>query len=175
MSTQLLDRTTVRVPIARAASDFLRYKRIAVTGVSRRPESHGANVVYRRLRDRGYEVFAVNPNAETVEGDRCYPTLRSIPGGVEAVVIGTSGTHALEAVCECVDLQIDKIWMHRSIDAGSVSHEAAETARENGLTVIEGGCPLMFEPVSDGAHKAMKFVLKLTGRVPRSVETATAG
>ena len=50
---------------------------------------HGGNVVYQRLRDRGYEVFAVNPNAEEVEGDPCYHDLRSIPGGVEAVVIAT--------------------------------------------------------------------------------------
>jgi hypothetical protein len=45
--------------------------------------------VYRRLRERGYEVFAVNPKADEVEGDRSYHDLRSIPGGVDAVVIGT--------------------------------------------------------------------------------------
>ena len=73
-----------------AASAFLAKKRIAVTGVSRNPQGHGSNVVYQRLRDRGYEVFAVNPNAETVEGDPSYPNLRSIPGGVDAVVIGTN-------------------------------------------------------------------------------------
>ena len=56
--------------IKEAAEDFLAHKRIAVTGVSRHPESHGANVVYRRLRDRGYDVFAVNPNAAEVEGDK---------------------------------------------------------------------------------------------------------
>ena len=54
-----------------AAKDFLSKDRIAVTGVSRSPGDHGGNVVYRRLRDRGYTVFAVNPNADEVEGDRC--------------------------------------------------------------------------------------------------------
>ena len=44
-----------------AAEQFLSQRRIAVTGVSRSPNNHGANVVYRRLRDRGHEVFAVNP------------------------------------------------------------------------------------------------------------------
>ncbi|HYW24081.1 MAG TPA: CoA-binding protein, partial [Terriglobales bacterium] len=76
-------------PIKEAAADFLANKRIAVTGVSRNPQDHGSNVVYRRLRERGYEVFAVNPLADRVEGDRCYHDLRSIPGGVGAVVIGT--------------------------------------------------------------------------------------
>lgn len=62
-----------------AASEFLSRRRIAVTGVSRAPKDHGSNVVYKRLRDRGYEVFAVNPNTEIVEGDRSYVDLSSIP------------------------------------------------------------------------------------------------
>src|SRR5215207_8107981 len=75
--------------IKEAAEEFLAHNRVAVTGVSREPKTHGSNVVYQRLRDRGYQVFAVNPNAETVEGDLAYPSLEAIPGGVEAVVIGT--------------------------------------------------------------------------------------
>ena len=77
------------VTIKEAASAFLANKRIAVTGVSRKAEGHGSNAVYKRLRDRGYEVFAVNPNADEVEGDPCYHDLRDIPGGVDAVVIAT--------------------------------------------------------------------------------------
>src|SRR6266496_3479427 len=72
-----------------AASEFLAKKRVALTGVSRKPQGHGSNVVYQRLRQRGYQVFAVNPNADTVESDPCYHDLKSIPGGVDAVVIGT--------------------------------------------------------------------------------------
>jgi uncharacterized protein len=155
--------------IEQAAEDFLSCRRIAVTGVSHAPKGHGSNTVYKRLRDRGYETFAVNPNAETVEGDRAYPDLGSIPGGVEAVVIATSPEHAEATVREAADLGITRLWMHRSIDAGSVSPEAAAVGREHGMTVIEGGCPLMFGPASDGAHKVMCWVLKLTGRVPRTV------
>ena len=72
-----------------AASAFLANKRIAVTWVSRRPKQHCSNNVYKRLRERGYDVFAVNPNADQVEGARSYEDLTSIPGGVDAVVIGT--------------------------------------------------------------------------------------
>ena len=77
-----------------ATAEFLCHKRVAVTGVSRTPGSHGSNAVYKRLRERGYDVFAVNPNADKVEGDRAYHDLGSIPGGVEAVVIGTQPDHA---------------------------------------------------------------------------------
>jgi len=75
--------------IKEAAAQFLAAKRVAVTGVSRTAAKHGSNVVYQRLKQRGYTVFSVNPNAEKVEGDAAYPDLTSIPGGVDAVVIGT--------------------------------------------------------------------------------------
>jgi uncharacterized protein len=152
-----------------AATDFLAHRRVAVTGVSRQPNGHGSNVVYQRLRDRGYEVFPVNPQADTVEGDTCYHDLRSIPGGVEAVVIGTSPAHAEETMRECVDLGIKHVWMHRGPGAGSVSEAAAQDGREHGIAVIDGGCPCMFGPTADRGHKAMRAVLTVTRHIPRRV------
>lgn len=156
-------------PIKEAASEFLANKRIAVTGVSRTPAGHGSNVVYQRLRERGYQVFAVNPNADQVEGDKCYRDLGSIPGGVGAVVIGTRPETAEATMRECAELGIKHVWMHRSVGGGSVSTAATAYGRANGISVIPGGCPLMFEPASDGGHKAMRFVFTLTGAVPRQV------
>jgi uncharacterized protein len=155
--------------IKAAAAEFLAGRRVAVTGVSREPNSHGSNVVYRRLRDRGYDVFAVNPNAEEVEGDRCYPDLRSIPGGVEGVVIGTRPEIAEETMRECAELGIKHVWMHRGPGAGSVSQAAADYGRQQGIAVIDGGCPCMFGPTADRGHKAMRVIFTLAGNVPREV------
>jgi uncharacterized protein len=152
-----------------AAAEFLAHKRVAVTGVSRTPGSHGSNAVYKRLRERGYEVFAVNPNAEQVEGDRAYHDLRSIPGGVEAVVIGTRPERADETMRECAELGINHVWMHRGPGGGSVSETATAYGREHGITVIDGGCPCMFGPTGDLGHKAMRVVFSLSGNVPRDV------
>ena len=152
-----------------AAAEFLAGKRVAVTGVSRNPQSHGSNVVYQRLRQRGYQVFAVNPNADQVEGDPCYHDLASVPGGVDWVVIGTRPQTAEATMRECADLGIKRVWMHRGPGAGSVSPAAAEYGRQHGITVIEGGCPCMFNPTADPGHKAMRFVFTLTGNVPRRV------
>ena len=152
-----------------AASDFLANKRVAVTGVSREANGNGGNVVYQRLRDRGYEVFAVNPNADEVEGDPSYHDLRSIPGGVDAVVIATRPEHAEGTMRECAELGIRQVWMHRGPGPGSVSETAAAYGRDRGITVIAGGCPCMFDPAADFGHKAMRAVLTLTGKVPRKV------
>ena len=155
--------------IKEAAAEFLSHQRVAVTGVSGNPKGHGSNVVYQRLRDRGFEVFAVNPNADQVEGDPCFQDLKSIPGGVEMVVIGTRPETAEATMRECVELGITRVWMHRSLGVGSVSEAAAVYGRERGITVIDGGCPLMFDPAADLGHKAMRFVCTLAGKVPRSV------
>ena len=153
--------------IKEAAAEFLSHKRVAVTGVSRTPGSHGSNAVYKRLRDRGYDVFAVNPNAEEVEGDVAFHDLHSIPGGVEAVVIGTRPETADETMRECAELGIEHVWMHRGPGAGSVSETAAAYGRAQGITVIDGGCPCMFGATADLGHKAMRVVFRRN--VPKDV------
>jgi predicted CoA-binding protein len=155
--------------IAAAAEEFLACERVAVTGVSRDPANHGSNVVYKRLRERGYDVYAVNPNAETVEGDPSYPSLEQVPGDVEAVVIGTRPELAEQTMKECVALGINRVWMHRAFRGGSVSEAATQLGRDNGVTVIDGGCPCMFRPTDDGGHRFMRVVCTLTGAVPRKV------
>jgi uncharacterized protein len=153
--------------VKEAASAFLANKRVAVTGVSRTTKGHGSNLVYQRLRERGYDVFAVNPNAHEVEGDRCYQDLKSIPGGVEAVVIGTRPEIAEDTMHECAELGIKHVWMHRGPGAGSVSDAATDYGRRHGITVIDGGCPLMFGPTADFGHRIMR--LMYTGKVPKQV------
>lgn len=153
-----------------AASEFLDHKRVAVTGVSREGTSHGSNVVYQRLRDRGYDVFAVNPNADEVEGDTCYHDLASIPGGVDWVVIGNRPDAVEAIVRECDELGITRVWLHQPpFGPGSASEEAAALGRERGMTVIDGGCPCMFGPTADPGHKVLCLIGRATGKVPREV------
>ena len=153
--------------IDEAAAAFLDNKRIAVTGVSRTPKTHGGNSVYKRLRERGYEVFAVNPNTSEVEGDQAYPNLHSIPGGVDAVVIATRPALADQTMHECAELGVKHVWMHHGSGASSVSATATVYGREHGITVIDGGCPLMFGRAADFGHKCMRVLL--ARRVPKQV------
>ena len=65
--------------IKEVAAAFLAHKRIAVTGVSRNPKGHGGNIVYQRLRERGYEVFAVNPTPTRSRATAATTTWRRSP------------------------------------------------------------------------------------------------
>jgi hypothetical protein len=147
--------------------DFLAQKRIAVAGVSRNPQGEAANVIYRKLRAAGYEVFPVNPHAERVEGDRCYPDLKSIPPPVQGVVIATRPEAAEQLVHECADIGVSRVWMHRSFGTGSVSETATKFCRDHDIAVIPGGCPMMFCQPVDFGHKCMRWILSVTGGLPQ--------
>ena len=145
-------------------------KSVAVIGATDKPGSVGRTVLTNLLSSPfGGPVFPVNPNADQVEGDTCYHDLKSIPGGVDWVVIGTKPETAAATMQECADLGIRRVWMHRGPGTGSVSHSAAEDGRQHGITVIEGGCPCMFGPTADPGHKMMRLVFTMTGNVPQHV------
>ena len=151
--------------IPESVADFLGQRRFAVAGVSRDP-TQAANAVYRKLRDSGFEVFPVNPNASEVEGVRCYPALDAVPGPVGGVVIATPPAASLEVVRQCAALGVSRVWLHRSFGEGSVSDEAVRECGARSIRCIVGGCPLMYCAPVDLGHRCMRWVLRWQGRVP---------
>lgn len=149
----------------KAAEEFLAQRRIAVAGVSR-DSKQTANAIYRRLRTAGYEVVPVNPSATEVEGDVCYPSIGALPDRPDGVLVVTTPAAAVEVARQCIEAGVERVWMHRSFGAGSVSDEAAVLCREAGIAVLDGGCPMMFlEPV-DVAHRCIRWILGATGGLP---------
>ena len=148
--------------------DFLAQKRIAVAGVSRDNRHHPVgNLIYNRLKKTGHDVFAVNPHMKTFEGERCYPDLKSIPGGVDGVVIATRPATTERIVRDCDAAGVRRVWMHQSIGKGtSVSPDAVAYCRQRDISVIAGACPMMYGPDADFGHTCMRWILKVTGGLP---------
>ncbi len=155
------------IMLADKVEDFLSQQRIAVAGVSRSGKATG-NAIYKRFRERGYEVFAVNPNADEIEGERCYRSVKDIPGKVDGVIAITRPEDTEKLVHDCADAGITRVWMHHGIHGGgtSVSERAVQFCNQRGITVIAGVCPLMFGKPSDGFHRLVKRWWQFTGRVP---------
>ncbi len=147
-----------------SVSEFLAGKRIAVAGVSRDPKQT-ANAIYKKLRDAGYEVVPVNPQAAEIEGVRCYPDLAAIEGRLDGLVVVTPPAAALELVRQCGEREVPRIWFHRLMGAGSLSAEAVRKAREQGMTCIAGGCPFMYVPPVDPFHRCFRWLLRWDRRV----------
>jgi predicted CoA-binding protein len=149
--------------------DFLAQKNIAVVGVSDKRET-GCNLAYRKFKESGYVVSAVNPRQTSFEGDACYPDLKSVPEKPDAVFILTNPKITEEIVQQCVDLGIQRVWMHClmgtkpgvAASMTSVSPEAVQMCRENGIEVIPGSCPNQFlNP--DFGHKLMRGMFRTIG------------
>lgn len=149
--------------------DFFAQKKIAVVGVSDQRET-GCNLGYRKFKQAGYTVSAVNPRMTAFEGDPCYPDLYSIPEKPDAVFILTNPNVTEQIVQQCVELGIKRVWMHclmgtkPGLAAGmtSVSQEAVRMCRENGITVIPGACPNQYlKP--DFGHALMRVLFRTLG------------
>lgn len=144
--------------------DFLAQERIAVVGV-RTTQEDAANSIYKKLKDAGYQVFAVNPSTTEYKGDPCYPTVKDIPGGAQAAVMVVRPEVAEQVVVDCHEAGIRHVWMHRSI-GNSVSDQAVAYCKENDIAVIGGGCPMMFVKPVDFGHVCMRFIGKYVGWLP---------
>lgn len=150
-------------------NDFLAQKKIAVVGVSDQRET-GCNLAYKKFKENGYQVFAVNPRITTYDGVTCYPDLKSIPEKPDAVFMLTGPRVTEQVVQQCVDLGIKRVWMHclmgtkPGLGAGmtSVSQEAVSLCRDNEISVIPGGCPNQFlQP--DFAHVMARTIFRTLG------------
>jgi predicted CoA-binding protein len=145
---------------------FLQGRRLAVAGVSRQ-SNQTANVIFRKLRGCGYDVFPINPNATHVEGVSCYRDVAAVPVQLDGVVIVTPPEVSVEIVRQCSGRGVRKVWFHRSFGQGSVSDAAVRECEAQGIDCIVGGCPLMFCDPVDFAHKCIRWWLQRQGRVPK--------
>jgi len=155
------------ITLADKVEDFLSQQRIAVAGVSRSGKATG-NAIYKRLRDRGYEVVALNPNADEIEGEPCYRSLKAVPGKVDGVVAVTRPEDTEKLVHDCAEAGVTRVWMHYGIHGGgtSVSENAVEFCNQHNISVITGVCPLMFGKPSDGFHRLIRRWYEFTGKIP---------
>lgn len=149
--------------------DFLAQKKIAVVGVSDKRET-GCNASYKKFKQSGYQVFAINPRITTFDGDPCYPDLKAIPEKPEAVFILASPKTTDQIVQQCVELGVKHVWMHcmmgtkpgAAASMSSVSPEAVKMCRENGIAVIPGSCPNQFIKPDPG-HAMMRIIFRTLG------------
>ncbi len=157
--------------LRKAADEFMKLQRFGLAGASRKGDTAG-NVIYKKLRERGYEIYPIHPSASEIEGDMAWHNIDSVPAKLEGLIIATPPEAALELVQQCHELGINHVWMHRSFGQGSVDAKAVEYGRENGIKVIPGGCPLMFNEPVDIGHKCIRWLAGVSGNLQEPVERA---
>lgn len=143
-------------------NDFLCQKQLAVVGVSHTGKKF-SNIVYKELKSKGYQVFPVNPNTESISGEKCFPNLKSLPEKVGGVVIITKPSETEKIVREASALGIKHIW----IQQGAESDEAIHFCKEQNVNVIYSECILMFAEPAAFFHRAHRWVWGVLGKLPK--------
>lgn len=153
----------IRHASAATIQDFVSQRTLAMVGVSRSGKKF-ANAAFKELRSKGYSVVPVNPAAETVEGEPCYPSLLTLPSPVDGAVVMAPREQALQVVRDAAAAGIRRVWLQQ----GAESQAAIDACRQAGIDVVAGECILMFaKPPSHWIHRAHRFGRSLFGTLPR--------
>lgn len=126
-----------------AIDDFVKGKRVAVVGVSRSGKKFG-NMVYTELKERGYEVFAVNPSVQEIDGEACYPHITALKDKVDGVFVCVSSEQAKAVLQEAAAMGLKNVWLQQ----GAETPELVKMGQDLGLNMVSGKCILMYaQPV----------------------------
>jgi hypothetical protein len=144
-----------------SVDNFLSCKDIAIVGVSRKSSKFG-NVIYKELKKKGMTLYGVNPNMDTIDGDKCYKNLHELEGKIDGIINVVSPTKTLDVVKEANEIGVKNIWMQQ----GSESDEAIKFCQENGINEIHKECILMFAEPVKSFHSLHRWVWKVLGKLP---------
>lgn len=142
-------------------TDFIAQRNLAIVGVSRGGKKFG-NMAFKTLKQKGYRVFPINPNAETIEGEHCYPSLLALPEPVENVLVVVPPAETERVVREAAAAGIRRVWLQQ----GAASEAAIRFCDEHGMSVIHDECILMFAQPVVSFHRFHRWVWKVLGKLP---------
>ncbi len=142
--------------------DFFKEKKIAIAGVSRNPKKFGSEI-FRMLNEKGYEVLPVNPNAEEIEGEKCYKDITSLPKDVDSLLIVTPKEQTDDLLRQGINKGIKNIWVQQM----SNTQQTLKIAEEYEKEIIFGKCVFMFAEPAAGIHKFHRTLVKIFGGLPK--------
>jgi len=145
-----------------AVNGFLAQRTWAVAGASRTDQKFG-NMAYRELKARGNRLLPVHPSAESIEGDRCYASLKALPEPAGVVLVVTPPAQTEQVVQDAAAADIRRVWMQQ----GAESEAAIRFCQERGIEVVHGECIMMFVPEAGFGHRMHRWVWGLLGKLPK--------
>lgn len=112
-----------------------RCRTLAVVGLSPK-EERDSHKVARYLMEHGYDIVPVNPGQKEILGRPCFKTLKDIPFRIDMVDIFLNSARVPPVVDQAIEMGVPVLWMQ----LGVVHEEAAQRARDAGLTVVMNKC-----------------------------------
>lgn len=139
---------------------FIASKRIAVVGFSRSGKKFG-NMVGKELIKRGYEIYPVHPATQEIEGIACFPSLKSLDGKIDALLVSIPPAKVSAVLEEANQMGLKNIWLQQ----GAWSKEVQETADRLGISMVSKKCVLMYAPPVSSIHKIHRTIVSIFGKL----------
>ena len=147
--------------------NFLAPRKMAIAGVSRNPKKFGGSI-FKELLEKGFELYPVNPNAEEIQGIKCYKSVDDLPEDVEHLFIVTQ-KHETESVARAaVKKGMKMVWIQQQSD----TPEAVKLIQDAGIPLIYKKCIMMFADPVKSVHGFHRFLVKAFGSYPKLVFSA---
>jgi hypothetical protein len=145
-----------------AVEEFVSQKTLAIVGLSRNGQKFG-NYAFKALRAKGYRVFPIHPQADQIDGAKCYRDFQSLPEKVDGVLIVVPPVQTEQVVRKAAAAGVHRVWMQQ----GAESEAAISYCGEHNMSVVHGECILMFAPPVESAHRAHRWLWKMLGKLPK--------
>jgi predicted CoA-binding protein len=146
----------------KSIEEFLSSRKIAIAGVSRDPKKFG-HTVMKELKEKGFEVFPINPNADQINGTPCFHNIGSLPLNVKHLLVITQKKQTHGVVTEAIAKGIDNIWIQQF----SETKEAIDFALSHKVNLVVKQCILMHTEPVKGIHKFHRSIKKFFGTLPK--------
>lgn len=141
---------------------FLEPQKMAIAGVSRNPKKFGG-AIFKELKNKHFELFPVNPEAEEIQGVTCYKSVLDLPADVKHLVIVTPKQQTAGVVKQAIEKGFEMIWIQQKSD----TPEAIQLVMKAGIPLIYNKCLMMFADPVKGIHGFHRFLSKTFGGYPK--------
>ena len=144
-----------------SVDSIINQKSFAVFGVSRSGKKFG-NAVFTEMKKKGYQVYPINPNANEIDGQKCYSSIKELPEKPDALILSIKPEETEKVVREAVEIGVQNVWMQK----GSESQSAIDYCKQNNINAVYNECVLMFMEPVESFHKFHKLIWKVFGKLP---------
>lgn len=142
---------------------FLAPKKLAVAGASRNPKKFGGTII-KELKERGFDLYPINPNAEEIQELKCYKSVTELPDDVKNLLVVTPKASTPDIAKLAVKKKMKMVWIQQMSD----TPEAVQIIKDAQISLIHKKCILMFAEPVKGPHSFHRFLVKVFGRYPKN-------
>lgn len=144
---------------------FFAPKRMAVAGASRDPKKFGGSVI-KELKEKGFDLYPVNPFAEEIQGLKCFKSVNDLPDEVKHLLIVTPKSSTAEVAGQAVEKKMEMVWIQQMSD----NQESMQILQDAHIPFIHNKCILMFADPVKGPHRFHRFFVKIFGKYPKLIK-----